>query len=297
MQMARIFDNSISGIIRYWGGRNPETGGFEDKIREELDRKLTERRSLNPAEVLVTDSGYLLQNNNVKKIFHVAANYGQVGRGFMPIDDMSSCIENVLREGKNHFGRNEKKDKEGGKNEEERPVSILFPLMGTRSRRGSVMEDRVRLLIDAAVDYLTSNPRCAFRKVYFLAYTDREIALCKDILENDERLGPLTEVRAPEERPISEMQVSQGPGESLRTAGMIGGTSARRDDRLLNPTRPVEAVEKEAMPEPQVSRWPGSASPKMGTARGSAAGPSESAAGAPSTTSRQGKAPGQKPKS
>jgi len=93
--MARIFDNSISGIIRYWGGRNPDTGGFEDKIREELDLRLTERKSVNPGEVLVTDSGYLLQNNYVKKIFHVAANYGQVGRGFLPIDDMASCIEIV----------------------------------------------------------------------------------------------------------------------------------------------------------------------------------------------------------
>jgi len=202
MQMARIFDNSISGIVRYYGGRDPKDGEFRDTIARELAEKLGAKTSVSPTEVLVTSSGSMLETHKVKRIFHVAANIGQIGKGYTPIGDMAGCVVNVLKEGKNASG-------------EDMLTSVLFPLMGTKSRRGSVMEDRVKLLIDAAVDYLASNPKSTFRKVYFLAYTDRELDVCKNVMENDNRrLKPLTEIKQAGEEPVADPQVSRshGPG-------------------------------------------------------------------------------------
>ena len=206
MQMARIFDTSISGIVRSLGGRNPENGEFVDTIATELFQQLRGNTSVGPAEVLVTTSGSLREYNGVKKIFHVAANVGQVGRGFIPIGDMASCVVNVLKAAKKHAGTGD-----------ERLTSVLFPLMGTRSRRGNVEEDRVELLIDAAVDYLERDPKSTFRKVYFLAYTDREYEICKNIvdtMQSDGRLEPLERINDKEVlRPDS--PVSSGAGAGL----------------------------------------------------------------------------------
>lgn len=199
MQMARIFDNSISGIIRYFGGRDPKDGEFHDMIAKELHKKLDERTSVSPAEVLITSSGSMLESHKVKRIFHVAANYGQIGRGYTPIDDMASCVVNVLKEGKNAPA-------------EDNLTSVLFPLMGTKSRRGSVMEDRVKLLFDAAVNYLANNRNSTFRKVYFLAYTDRENEICRNIMENDKRLQPLAEISQVVEEPVADTPVSGSHG-------------------------------------------------------------------------------------
>ena len=225
MQMARIFDNSISGIVRSLGGRNPVDGEFVDTIAKELLEQLKGKTSVSPADVLVTTSGSL-NSYGVKKIFHVAANVGQVGRGFMPIDDMASCVTNVLKEGKKHSGTTD----------DEKLTSVLFPLMGTRSRRGSVVEDRVNLLIDAAVDYLESNPKCTFRKVYFLAYTDREFDICSTIMQNDkERLLPLTEIKQASGESLAEPQVSASYGAGSIAGSLDRGETFARSDIPANP--------------------------------------------------------------
>ena len=118
------------------------------------------------------------KSHGVKRIFHVAANYGQVGQGYIPIDQVAECVVNALKES-DVRGR-----ARGG-------ASILFPLMATKSRRGTVLEDRIKPLLNAAIDYLGRNPDCTFRKVYFLTYTDKEFEVCREILGTDSRLKRL----------------------------------------------------------------------------------------------------------
>ena len=215
MQMARIFDNSISGIIRYWGGRNPDTGDFEDTIARELARALEKRsdKYANPADVIVTSSGYMTGTHNVRWIFHTAANVGQVGRGYTPVAGLANCVVNVLEE-----ARNAPPSKDKAK-----PESVLFPLMGTKTRRGSVDEARVRELIEAALEYLSSNPTTStFKKVCFLTYTDREFEICRDLLGGwirDGRLADFKEVgQGPEDAradtPVSKEAAAAGNGKA-----------------------------------------------------------------------------------
>ena len=177
MQMARPFENSISGIIRYLGAeKDAENGQIRtDTIAKALEGKMNGKTTVDPATVLVTTSGAMEGTHKVKRIFHAAANYGQVGQGYIPIDYVARCILNAL-----------KTSAEDAELTEGR--SILFPLMATRSRKGTVLEDRVKPLLNAAIDHLARNPDGTFRKVYFLTYTDKELDVCRDILRADARL-------------------------------------------------------------------------------------------------------------
>ena len=201
MQMARPFENSISGVIRYLGAEKDEENGqiSKDTMVDELQKKMNNRTSVDPATVLVTMSGAMKKSHGVERIFHVAANYGQVGQGYIPIDNVANCIVNALNA-----------LKECGDAQEGKLRSILFPLMATRSRREGVLEDRVRPLLNAAIVYLTRNSGCMFRKVYFLTYTDKEFEVCRDILETDSRLVPLGLVSPREEELAADTPVTDG---------------------------------------------------------------------------------------
>ena len=59
VQMARPFENSISGVIRYLGAGKDKRNGqvTDDTIVEALQAKMQERTSVDPATVLVTTAG------------------------------------------------------------------------------------------------------------------------------------------------------------------------------------------------------------------------------------------------
>lgn len=197
MQMARPFENSISGIIRYLGAeKDPDNGLIKkDTIANELKEKMNNRSSVDPASVVVTSAGAMEKSHRVKHIFHAAANYGQVGQGYIPIDYVARCVTNALRTNPESALPNN---------------SILFPLMATRSEKGAVLEDRVRPLLNAAIDYLIHTTRDNFRKVYFLAYTDKELSVCRSILQADKRLTMVVPPPS-SDGPATEPQVSGGP--------------------------------------------------------------------------------------
>ena len=200
MQMARPFENSISGIIRYLGAeKDSENGQIKaDAIVKELDLKMGGRTSVDPATVLVTSAGEMVKSHKVKLICHTAANYGQVGQGYVPIDNVARCVTKALNAS---FSQSEQAEVR----------SILFPLMATRSYGGTVLADRVRPLLNAAIDHLDKNPSGMFRKVYFLTYTDKEFEVCQDILREDARLMPIRQVEPHGEEAVSETPVSQRP--------------------------------------------------------------------------------------
>lgn len=199
MQMARPYENSISGIIRYLGAeKDPDNGRIlSDTIVNELKEKMNDRSSVDAASVVVTHAGAMEKSHHVKRIFHAAANYGQVGQGYIPIDYVARCVTNALT--------TTPEDSEPGSLN-----SILFPLMATRSEKGAVLEDRVRPLFNAAIDYLVNSSRKTFRKVYFLAYTDKELSVCRSILQADKRLTMVVPPPS-SDGPATEPQVSGGP--------------------------------------------------------------------------------------
>lgn len=208
MQMARPFENSISGVIRYLGAeRDQENGQIKvDTIVDKLRAKMNGKTTVDPATVLVTSSGAMRRSHKVKRIFHAAANYGQVGQGYIPIDYVARCVVNALMV--------RERDDEGTELQ-----SILFPLMATKSRRGTLLEDRVKPLLNAAIDYMARNPDCRFRKVYFLTYTDKELEVCQDLLEANPRLKPLMQTELAVEEPVSETQVTRSPGQTPVQSG------------------------------------------------------------------------------
>jgi hypothetical protein len=200
MQMARPFENSISGIIRYHGAER-ENGKVKDTIAEALSAKMKGRVSVSPGEVLVTTSGAMRKSHNVQRIFHTAAVVGQVGKGYTPIADVASCVVNALNAVKDSHGDCEGCDLK----------SIVFPLMGTRPGRGSSAEERVKPLLDAAIDYLARNVDSSFKKVYFLTYTDKEFEVCLGLLRADSRLKSLSVSPASAVGAVAEVQVARNP--------------------------------------------------------------------------------------
>ena len=176
MQMARPFEHSISAIIRYMGAKKDYMGRIvDDLIADEL-RGLAGTSDAMPGSVIPTGSGELKATNNVKKIFHAASVIAQPGIGYMPIPDINVCIRNSLK----------LVDSPNMINEDIR--SILFPLMGTGTTLLSA-QGIANLLIDAAVSYLVENPQSKLEKIYFLAYNEQDLELCKHTFINDPRIA------------------------------------------------------------------------------------------------------------
>ncbi len=174
MQMARHLERSISASIRYYGAKKDLAGRVEeDIIAAELYEKVGFGEA--PAGVVIpTSSGELKRTHKVKKIFHAAAVMGQVGEGYKPIPDIAECIYNSLV----LMDSDEMKS--------ENLHTILFPLMGTGTTRLEA-EGIADKLIGTAISYLEENPDSKVQKVYFLAFNESDIELCKHIIESEKR--------------------------------------------------------------------------------------------------------------
>jgi O-acetyl-ADP-ribose deacetylase (regulator of RNase III) len=177
MQMSRHYENSISGIIRYLGAEKQDEQVKVDTIGSLLDAKMKEGNwlSVNPGTVLETGPGELGKTHNVKRIFHAAAVYGQVGKGYFPIPDVAKCVRSALK-----------------KMDELRDPglrSILFPLLGTGTARGGLEESAKELLGEAIRCLRKAKPESTIEKVCFLAYSKKDLEVCLDILQSDSYLA------------------------------------------------------------------------------------------------------------
>ena len=175
MEMARIYDDSVSAFIRYHGARKDKLGNVEndliyDALRKNFQRKIT---IVEAGNVLVTGPGEL-SRQNVRRIFHVAAQHGEPCNGSQTIRSYPICVTNAL----------EKMDQLNSRWCSHpwtciRPLrSIVFPLMGTRNRERDPF-DVTENLVRAARNYLKHWPSKTIREVYFLAYTQRDLELCE----------------------------------------------------------------------------------------------------------------------
>ena len=172
MQMARFFDRSVSGVIRYLGAEKNQAGLVtKDSIAEDLARIVGHQNTVPPATVIATASGQLATTHSVKMIFHAATVAGGVGQGYTPIPNIADCVTNALTK-----ADSPEFDRVGLR-------SILFPLMGTGTARGD-LRDIVAPLIEAAIEYLRTNRNSRIQQVHFMALSEAELVACRSLLDN-----------------------------------------------------------------------------------------------------------------
>jgi O-acetyl-ADP-ribose deacetylase (regulator of RNase III) len=176
MEMARFFDRSVSAAIRYYGAKKDDGGRviverdkagnitFDgDIIAEELKKKKGPDFYIDAASVFVTSSGQLAKTNNVKLIFHVAAVHGTPKEGYHPVPNLHECVKNVLNKAESLSYK-----------------SLLLPLLATGTAKGE-LEPISNLLITTAVAELESNAHRTLDTVYFLAWSDIDRDVCKQV--------------------------------------------------------------------------------------------------------------------
>jgi transcriptional regulator with XRE-family HTH domain len=179
MQMARFNEFSVSSIIRYEGAARDDLGRVvDDRIADELARKVAGRWPVPPAAAIVTGSGELARWG-VGHVVHVAAVQGEPGAGFRQIQEVGRCVTSVMTE----------VDKIRASPQ---PKTILFPLLGV-GQGGGALEATVTAMTGAAVDYFTSGHETRLITVYFLAYTDVELAVCEKVLAAKRRLATVAD--------------------------------------------------------------------------------------------------------
>jgi hypothetical protein len=177
MQMSRFYESSVSGVIRYCGARKNNLGRVtDDVINRELTEVIQGEFSLQPATVLVTNSGELEGTNNVKKILHVASTQGEVGYGYRPINDIGRCVTNALAK------------LEAREFQELNVKSVLFPLIGSGRAKGDVGETFQKLL-QAAIFHFETSRNSNIQYIFFLTWLDVELSICKPILDRCEQLN------------------------------------------------------------------------------------------------------------
>lgn len=180
MQMARFYDRSVSGTVRYLGARRDQLGRVtDDIIAKELSNQMGGESYVQPTTVIVTGAGELEQSHGVKRIFHVAAVQGQVASGYKPVDNIEQCVTRSLqRADSEEFNALNLR-------------SILFPLLGTGTAKGKLEEAAGRLLA-AAIQYLETQKNGGVDEVCFLTWTDAELDACRAILNRSDRVAAAT---------------------------------------------------------------------------------------------------------
>ena len=191
MQMARFNEQSISSTIRHLGALEPDPArkDFDDTIAKALLSALGGRYRVRNAEVLVTDSGRLASEHNVKKILHVATADGDPGKGWrpLPVELLGECVKNVILEARKLVRRPE--GRVAGR-------SILIPLLGTGQARGE--PDLIcGILLQAAIDALSRPPPFPgsaggdIDDVLFLAFSESDEQMLERILDNLKEEGTI----------------------------------------------------------------------------------------------------------
>jgi O-acetyl-ADP-ribose deacetylase (regulator of RNase III) len=178
MHMARPYDLSVSGVVRYHGAKRIAGRIVEDTVAQALTAA-TGGLPVPPGTVVPTTAGELTRSNDVRCLLHVAAAAGQVGRGYRPVEDIGSCVRNVLEciDSPELAGTDVR--------------SVLFPLLGTGTARAEI-DLHGRELLTAAIGYLRDRPASRVRAVWFMCLVRSQLDACQKLLSE---LLPGVEVR------------------------------------------------------------------------------------------------------
>jgi hypothetical protein len=181
MQMARIYERSVSSTIRYLGANQPDptAPGFDDTIAVDLLRQLGTRHAVNQGEVLVTTSGRLRETHGVKAVLHAAVVTGAPGRGFQPIADdlLVETTRAVLTKARNLI-RSADPTMAGR--------SLIMPLFGTGQGRLEPVKTTERVLWETIQDLAYHAARPAnpdLTTVLFSAFTKDHVSLMDRLFE------------------------------------------------------------------------------------------------------------------
>lgn len=178
MQMARFYDRSMSGIVRYYGARRNQAGlVVEDVIANELAAAMEGSFAVPPGHVIATGAGQL-SARGVKRVLHAATVEGTLGGGYRPIQDIGSAVTNAL----------EKVDQELAA---EGLHSILFPIFGTGTGSGDTQTIARELLL-TAVNYLAAHREGSIRKIVFLAQRKDQLEACQAVFRSLPELEPVS---------------------------------------------------------------------------------------------------------
>ncbi|KWV33775.1 MULTISPECIES: macro domain-containing protein [Micromonospora] len=178
MEMARPTEPTISGTIRYRGGRRDAAGNLvDDLIYDEL-RTVALSTPVAPATVFTTSAGMLAGDNGVKRILHVASVDGSPGTGYRQVSDIGGCMRNVLAE----------LDRLNAQGEQLR--TVVMPLLGTGNGGGD-LERTAQIMVEAALDYFRIHPTSRVRTVHLLAFTDLEERIIRLVLTDHRDISGL----------------------------------------------------------------------------------------------------------
>lgn len=123
LQLARYYDRSLSGILRYLDAeKNPGGKIIRDHLNEEMAKVIESIGSIPvmPGTVVETETNGL-KKNKIKYIFHLALAIGEIGAGY---ENVEGRLEKGIRAVFDLFRK---------KSKEEELISILFPLIGAGS--------------------------------------------------------------------------------------------------------------------------------------------------------------------
>ncbi len=179
MEMARVFEPSISGIIRHLSAKWSEPGERSDDF---IRRKLAEATSgdmLPPGAAVMTKCrGDLYENHHVKRVVHVAAVHIQgqgPGAGYRVINDVGVCVANALaavddfNDSLIGQGRN-------------RLTSVITPLLGVSTSPHEAFEN-VLSMLRHSVNHFEARPNSKIKRFVLLAYTGEDRRLIRKALK------------------------------------------------------------------------------------------------------------------
>ncbi len=185
MEMARVFDTSISGIIRHMSSGWSHGGKrSDDFIRRKLAEALKGEEIAPGGALMTACKGQLKAEHFVKKVVHVAAvsaNGDEPGCGYMAVNDVGICIKNALEKVQDYnlswmgSGHN-------------RLASVVTPLLGVGSNPELAYENVFSLLTHAA-QFFDTNPDSMIDRFVVLAYSMEDRRLINKALKRIPQLS------------------------------------------------------------------------------------------------------------
>ncbi|MFC7292026.1 hypothetical protein [Hirschia litorea] len=188
MEMARVFDTSISGIVRHMSSNWTNSGTrSDDYIRRKLAEEMKGEVVAPGAALMTSCKGQLRDVHFVKRVVHVAAvavNDDDPGCGYSAIDDVGVCLSQALQRIQQHnlswMGR--------GHN---RLASVITPLLGVGSNPETAFRNVLSMLAHA-VRFFDSNPDCLIERFIVLAYSSEDRRLIRKALKRIPQLQNLS---------------------------------------------------------------------------------------------------------
>ncbi len=187
MEMARVFDSSISGIVRHMSSNWSNSGTrSDDYIRRKLAEEMKGEVVAEGAALMTPCKGQLRDVHFVKRVVHVAAvavNDDDAGCGYSAIDNVGVCLSQALQRIQEHnlswMGR--------GHN---RLASVITPLLGVGSNPEIAFKN-VLSMLEHAVKFFDSNPDCLIERFVVLAYSSEDRRLIRKALKRIPQLENL----------------------------------------------------------------------------------------------------------